>query len=167
MVWTSFLILALVAVQRIGELVLDRSNTTALLSRGGEEHGAGHYKFFILLHAAWLVSLVIWVVLTRPEPNWFLLCLYVMLQGVRLWVLRTLGPYWTTRIITVPTAPLIKSGPYRFVRHPNYVVVVCEIALLPLVFGGWQIAVVFSVLNAALLLVRIRAENSVLASRER
>jgi methyltransferase len=89
-----------------------------------------------------------------------------LLQAGRLWVLRTLGRYWTTRIITVPSAPLVMSGPYRFVRHPNYVVVVCEIALLPLVFDGWEIALVFSVLNAALLHVRIRTEDSVLASRK-
>lgn len=166
MEWASFLILALVTAQRIGELFLDRSNTAALLLQGGEEHGAEHYKFFLILHSAWLVSLLIWVVSTGAEPNWLLLGLYILLQAGRLWVLRTLGRYWTTRIITVPSAPLVMSGPYRFVRHPNYVVVVCEIALLPLVFDGWEIALVFSVLNAALLHVRIRTEDSVLASRK-
>ena len=166
MEWASFLILALVTAQRIGELFLDRSNTAALLLQGGEEDGAEHYKFFLILHSAWLVSLLIWVVSTGAEPNWLLLGLYILLQAGRLWVLRTLGRYWTTRIITVPSAPIVMSGPYRFVRHPNYVVVVCEIALLPLVFDGWEIALVFSVLNAALLHVRIRTEDSVLASRK-
>lgn len=167
MEWVSYLILGLVAAQRIGELFLDRSNTAALLLQGGEEHGEEHYKFFIILHSAWLMSLLVWVALINAEPNWILLCLYLVLQAGRLWVLRTLGPYWTTRIITVPTAPLITSGPYRFARHPNYLVVVCEIALLPLIFGGWQIALVFSILNAALLRVRIHAEDTVLASRKR
>ena len=90
---------------------------------------------------------------------------FLALQAARVWVLATLGRYWTTRIITLPDAPLVRRGPYRFVRHPNYLIVAAEIAVLPLVFGAWQIALVFSILNLLLLSHRIRRENAALAGR--
>jgi len=161
--WVA-VIVALVAVERIAELVRARRNTRALLARGGVEVGAGHYPLLVLLHGAWLAALL-YVVPADTAPSWGWLGVFVLLQALRVWVLASLGPYWTTRIITLPGAPLVRSGPYRFLRHPNYVVVVAEIAVLPLVFGAWRIALVFSALNLALLAWRIRVEQQALAPR--
>ncbi|HWG81021.1 MAG TPA: isoprenylcysteine carboxylmethyltransferase family protein [Stellaceae bacterium] len=163
MSWVA-VIVALVAVERIAELVHARRNTRALLARGAIEAGAGHYPLLVLLHGAWLVALL-YAVPAERAPSWGWLGLFVLLQGLRLWVLASLGPYWTTRIITLPGAPLVRRGPYRFLRHPNYVVVVAEIAVLPLAFGAWRIALVFSALNLALLAWRIRIEQQALAPR--
>jgi methyltransferase len=161
----SFALLAYVIAERLLELVVARRNTARLMARGAVEVGAGHYPVMIALHVSWLVAIVAWVAMTHAAVSVPLLILYVALQGLRFWVMGTLGPYWTTRIITVPDAPLIKSGPYRFLRHPNYVVVTLEIALLPLVFGAWQIALVYTVLNALMLRTRIAAENGALSAR--
>jgi methyltransferase len=158
------IIVGLVALQRLGELVLATRNTRALLSRGGVEHGAGHYPLIVLLHAAWLLALLFLVPADAPL-SWFWLAVFVVLQGLRAWVVASLGPYWTTRIITLPDAPLVRRGPYRLLRHPNYVVVAAEIVVLPLVFGAWPIALVFSVLNAVMLAWRIRTEEQALAPR--
>ena len=163
MSWVA-VIVALVAVERIAELVHARRNTRALLARGAIEAGAGHYPLLVLLHGAWLAALLYAVPAdTMPSSGW--LGAFGLLQGLRLWVLASLGPYWTTRIITLPGAPLVRRGPYRFLRHPNYVVVVAEIAVLPLAFGAWRIALVFSALNLALLAWRIRIEQQALAPR--
>lgn len=159
------LILALVAAQRIAEVIYAERNTRALRARGGREIGAGHYPLLVLLHAGWLAALFLLVPAGTPI-SWPWLGVFVVLQGLRLWVIASLGPYWTTRIITLEAAPLIRRGPYRFFRHPNYAVVVAEIAVLPLVFGAWQIALVFSVLNLALLAWRIRVEERALAPRQ-
>lgn len=156
--------LGLVALQRLGELAYAQHNTRRLLARGGIEIGRAHYPLFILLHGGWLVALAALVPADAP-PVWPLLALFLLLQAGRVWVVATLGPYWTTRIITLPAAPLVRRGPYRFVRHPNYLVVTGEIAVLPLAFGAWRIALVFSVLNALLLVWRIRIENEALAAR--
>jgi methyltransferase len=157
-------IIALVALQRLVELVAATRNTRALLSRGGVEHGASHYPLIVLLHAAWLLSLLFLVPADAPL-SWFWLGIFLVLQGLRLWVVASLGPYWTTRVITLPEAPLVRRGPYRFLRHPNYVVVAAEIAVLPLVFGAWRIALVFSLLNAMMLAWRIRIEEQALTPR--
>jgi methyltransferase len=159
-------IVALVAAQRIAELVLARRNTRALLLRGGIEFGAGHYPLFVVLHAAWLAALLLLVPGDAPL-SWFWLIFFVVLQALRVWVVASLGPYWTTRIITLPDAPLVRRGPYRVLRHPNYLVVGAEIAVLPLVFGAWRIALVFSLLNMALLAWRLRIEERALAPRRR
>ena len=155
-------ILALVTLQRFGELLIARRNTKALLARGAFEVGAGHYPLIVAVHALWLGALW-WLAPGRPV-SWPLIGLFLLLQATRLWVLSTLGSRWTTRIIVLPGAPLVASGPFRFVRHPNYLVVVGEIALLPLAFGLWQIALIFSLLNAVVLTIRIRAEEKALAS---
>ncbi len=159
-----WVVLALVALQRIVELFYSARNTRRLLARGGVETGAVQYPFIVLLHAAWLVGMAVLIPPSTP-PNWWLLGLYAALQPLRVWTIATLGPYWTTRIISVPGAPLVRRGPYRFVRHPNYVVVCAEIALLPLAFGAIEIAIVFSILNASLLSWRIRVEERTLTPR--
>ena len=154
-------IVVLVALQRLAELLLARRNTRDLLAQGGREHGAGHYPAIVALHTAWLVSLVVFVPAeTRPDPVW--LAILVLLQVARVWVIASLGRRWTTRIIVMPQAPLVARGPYRFMRHPNYAVVAAEIVALPMVFGAVWIAVVFTVLNAAMLAWRIRAEDRAL-----
>jgi methyltransferase len=160
------LIVLLVAAQRLIEIIYATRNTRALLRRGGIEIGGSHYPLFVLLHAAWLIALVAVVPVNMP-PSWPLLLVFVLLQALRVAVVVSLGPYWTTRVITVPQEPLVRAGPYRFLRHPNYVVVAAEIAVLPLVFGAWQLALIFSLLNGALLAWRIRVEEQALAPRRR
>jgi methyltransferase len=156
----NIVILALVTLQRLGELWLAKRNTRRLLATGAREYGSGHYPVIVLLHTLWLVSLW-WLAPNRPVTvAW--LALFVLIEIARVWVLMTLGPRWTTRIIVLPDAPLVRRGPYRFVNHPNYWVVTGEIAVLPLVFGLWQVALIFTLLNAAVLTVRIREENRAL-----
>jgi methyltransferase len=154
----------LVAVQRLAEMAHARRNARRLLAEGGVEHGAGHFPLFIVLHGLWLVAIF---ALVPPEApvSWPLLGLYALLQLGRAWVLVSLGRYWTTRVITLPGAPLVRLGPYRFLRHPNYLVLAGEVAVLPLAFGAWEIALVFSLANAALLAWRIRIEEAALAPR--
>jgi methyltransferase len=159
------LILALVTLQRAGELVISRKNTRQLLARGAVEVASGHYPAVVAVHAAWLLSL--WVFGHDQPVNPVALAVYLALQGFRIWVLRTLGSRWTTRIIILPQQPLVSAGPYRWLSHPNYAVVTGEIAVLPLVFDLPLLAALFTVLNAAVLAIRIRAENRALAaSRE-
>lgn len=158
------LIVALVAAQRAAELIYGRRNEAALRRRGGIETGRGHYPLFALLHAAWLASLLLLVPGGTPIA-WPFLALFLALQALRLWVMASLGPYWTTRIISLPRERLVRRGPYRFLRHPNYAIVAAEIAVLPLAFGAWRIALAFSLLNAALLAWRIRLEERALAPR--
>jgi len=155
------IVLTLVALQRLGELVYAGRNTRALRARGAAEFGANHYPLIVALHLAWLLSLLV-LVPWRTPPVWPWLGLYVGLQGVRLWVIASLGRHWTTRIIAAPGAPLVRHGPYRWLRHPNYLVVALEIAVLPLAFGSWAIALVFTVLNAVLSGWRIHVEEAAL-----
>ena len=160
MIWPSIALLAFVTLQRLVELPIAAANTKRLLAAGGHEVGAGHYPLLVAVHVAWLATLC-WLAPGRPIDLLFL-ALFALIEAGRVWVLRTLGPRWTTRIIVVPGEKLVASGPYRFLNHPNYLVVIGEIAVLPLVFGLWQIALLFSLLNAAALTVRIRAENAAL-----
>jgi methyltransferase len=156
------IILALVTLQRIGELVLSRYNTAKLRALGAIEIGAGHYPFIVSVHAAWLLALWLWG--RDQDVDLLVLSLFVALQGVRLWILATLGLRWTTRIIVLPGAPLVTSGPYRYSSHPNYAVVAAEIALLPLALHLPWLALVFTALNAAALVIRIRVEARALAA---
>jgi methyltransferase len=160
----AYAILVLVVLQRVWELWYAARNTRALKARGAIEYGRAHYPLLVLLHASWLIAVAIGIRFD-PAVRVFPLVLFVLVQGLRVWVLATLGPYWTTRIITVPEAPLVNRGPYRFIRHPNYLVVVTEIALLPLVFGQMRNAIVFSVLNGAILAWRIHIEDATLDPR--
>ena len=154
-------ILALVTLQRLGELILARANTNKLMARGATEVAAGHYPMLVTMHAAWLISLWVWGRDQSIDP--FALASFFVLQGLRVWVIATLGSRWTTRIIVLPDQPLISSGPYRYLSHPNYVVVAAEIAVLPLALHLPWIALVFTVLNAIVLVIRIRAEARALA----
>jgi methyltransferase len=158
------IVVALVALQRLAELLYAARNTVRLRRRGAVEHGRNHYPLFVALHGSWLVAILVFVPADQGIAR-LPLALFILLQLARLWVIATLGPYWTTRIITLPDAPLIRHGPYRFLRHPNYLVVVGEIALLPLVFGACRIALAFSLLNLALLAWRWRVEDAALAPR--
>ena len=158
--WT----LGLVALQRLIELAHAHHNTARLRRLGAVEADAGGYPLYILLHAGWLICLAIFVPAATP-PNWPLIGLFALLQLGRIWVLASLGRYWTTRIITLPSAPLVRTGPFRYLRHPNYLLVAAEIAVLPLAFGAVAVAVTFSVLNLVLLARRIRIEERVLAPR--
>lgn len=153
-----------VAAQRIAELIVARRNTARLLARGGVEVGRGHYLPIVLLHAVWLITIFVRTAPGTPVSYW-LLGLFIVLQAGRIWVLASLGPYWTTRVITVPDAPLVSRGPYRWCRHPNYVIVALEIAVLPLAFSDRTVAMVFTAANAAMMLIRIPAENQALETR--
>lgn len=163
MTWLAA-VLALVVAQRLAELWLAARNTRRLKALGGVEFGARHYPLFILLHAGWLAAIAVFTPWSAA-PNVWLLGLYLMLQLARVWVIATLGRFWTTRIVSLPGAPLVRTGPYRFVRHPNYWVASLEIAVLPLAFGQIGVAVGFSVFNALLIAWRVRVEERVLADR--
>lgn len=159
-------VLAAVAAQRLVELAFAVRNRRYLLARGGVEHDAGVYPLFVLLHAGWLASLGFGVPPWRA-PHWGWLAVYAALQPIRIWTIATLGRRWTTRLIEMPGWPLVRTGPYRWLRHPNYGVAAAEIAILPLAFGAVRTAILFSVLNLVLLLRRIRIEDRVLAPNRR
>jgi methyltransferase len=154
---TGGLILGLVTLQRLGELVLARRNTARLFKRGAVEYAPEHYPLIVLLHAAWLATL--WIVGFDQPVSLVWLGVYALLQVLRVWVLVTLGERWTTRILLLPGAPAVVTGPFRFVRHPNYLVVVGEIAVLPLALDLPIVAAIFSILNGGVLAIRIKAEN--------
>jgi methyltransferase len=155
------IILALVTLQRIGELVLARRNTEKLMARGAIEVGRRHYPLIVALHTAWLAAL--WLFGREQAVNLAALAIFVMLQGLRFWILATLGSRWTTRILVLPGEPLIASGPYRYFSHPNYAVVVGEIAVLPLALHLPLIALTFTILNAVVLAIRLRVETQALS----
>lgn len=158
----TVLVLAFVTLQRLGELVLARRNTSRLLENGAIEVAPEHYKLIVGLHTLWLGGLWILALTQSLTPDLLLLALFVALQGLRVWVLMSLGPRWTTRIIVVPGEQLVSHGPYRYLSHPNYWVVIGEILVLPLAFGLVWYAALFSILNLAVLWVRIRAESKAL-----
>ncbi len=160
MIWQGVAVLAFVTLQRLAELALSQRNSRRLLARGAVEVAPGHYSFIVTLHALWLATL--WVLGPGPPVELVPLLLFALLQLARIWVIATLGERWTTRIIVLPGAPLVKTGPYRWFDHPNYLIVIAEFAVLPLVFGLPLVAIVFSILNALLLWVRIRDENKAL-----
>jgi len=160
------LAVGLVALQRLLELRLSRRHERILRSRGAVERGRGHYPLMVGLHVLWLLSTLVEGSLRGdglpaywPIP----LALFLLVQPLRYWAIFSLGENWNTRILVIPGAKLVTHGPYRYFPHPNYVVVAVEIATLPLIFGAWVTALVFSILNAALLFVRIREENRALA----
>jgi methyltransferase len=155
----------LVAIQRLLELLYSRRNERRLLARGAVERGSGHYPVIVAIHSLWLVSTLVEGLLRGPEPPaWWPvpLAAFLLVQPLRYWAILSLGENWNTRVLVVPGGKLVRRGPYRYFSHPNYVVVAVEILTFPLIFGAWITAVVFSLLNAALLYVRIRSENRAL-----
>ena len=156
----AVVILGLVTLQRLGELWLSSRNTQRLLARGAVEHGRSHYPWIIAVHALWLA--VLWAAAPGRPIDGFWLGMFVLLTVARIWVIASLGSRWTTRIIVLPGEPAVQRGPYRWINHPNYLIVAGEIALLPLVFGFWDLAILFSLFNAAILSIRIREENKAL-----
>ncbi len=164
---TAFTVLVLlVALERLAELVVSNRNAAWSLERGGVEYGRGHYPFMVVLHSGFLVAMLVEAWVVRPDvPGalaWSMLALVLLSQGLRWWCIATLGPRWNTRVIVVPGLPRVEAGPYRFLSHPNYVAVVVEGIALPMVHAAWITALVFTVLNAALLTVRIGVENTAL-----
>ena len=161
-----FLAVGLVGLQRLLELALSRRNERLLRARGAVERGRGHYPLIVALHALWLLSTLIEGILRGPGIPAFWpipLALFLLVQPLRYWAIFSLGQHWNTRILVVPGARLVRRGPYRYIKHPNYVVVAVEVLTFPLIFGAWITALVFSILNAALLYVRIKEENRALA----
>ena len=158
--WT----LLLVGLQRLAELAWAGRNTARLRRLGAIEVDAGGYPFFVLLHSGWLVCLAL-SVSADTHPNWPLLAIFVLFQFGRLWVILSLGRWWTTRILTLPSAPLVRTGPFRWLRHPNYALVVGELAVLPMAFGAAAVAMSFSALNLMLVLRRVHLEDRALAPR--
>jgi methyltransferase len=158
--WT----LLVVALQRFVELAWAGRNTARLRRLGAIEVDSGGYPFFVLLHSGWLICLALSVP-PETQPRWPLLAVFILLQLGRLWVILSLGRWWTTRILTLPSAPLVKTGPFRWLRHPNYALVIGELAVLPIAFGAIAVAVSFSALNLILILRRIHLEDRALAPR--
>ena len=161
--WAQILF-AYVVIQRVGELAYANANTRRLLAEGGREYGEKHYPLFIVLHGGWLISIALFAKPT-DAPDLLLLNAFIATQTFRFWTLASIGRWWTTRIISAPHFPKVKRGPYRFIKHPNYALVVVEIALLPVLLGAPAMALTFSILNAALLWWRIKVESAVLAKR--
>jgi len=157
-------LLAFIAVQRLAELLWAERNTRRLRARGAVEAGARHYPVIVALHVAWLAALVTFVP-ADAAASWPLLVVFVALQAARLWTVASLGERWTTRVIALPGATLIRRGPYRWLRHPNYLIVAAEIVVVPAIFGAWWIAAIFGLLNAAMLCHRVRVEERALAMR--
>lgn len=160
------LLLGLVAVERLAELITARRHTAWSVARGGREYGRGHYPAMVALHTALLVGCAVepWLAGRPfvPVLGWSALAVVVAAQGLRWWCIATLGPRWNTRVLVVPGLPLVEAGPYRLLRHPNYVAVVAEGIALPLVHTAWLTALGFTVLNLLLLRVRISCEDTAL-----
>ena len=158
------LLVAAVALERVAELAVSKRNIAWALAQGGVERGFGHYTFMVVLHSALLIACVVEAAFREfvPALGWPMLGLVVLAQALRWWCIASLGPRWNTRVVVVPGRPLVRRGPYRWLRHPNYLAVVVEGAALPLVHSAWITAIAFTVLNAALLAVRIRSENGAL-----
>jgi methyltransferase len=157
-----FIILGFVTIQRLFELVLARKNTAALLASGGREVGAAHYPLIVAFHSLWILGL--WFFALTQPVTWILVVVFAVLQALRVWVLATLGPRWTTRIIIMPEAPLVVAGPFKYFNHPNYAVVAAEIFILPLAFGLLWFSVLGGLMNLGILATRIRVEERALSA---
>lgn len=160
-----FIILSLVIVQRLLELVIARKNEKRMLAKGAYEVGANHYPYMIALHTGFFISLIVEVVYFERGLSPYFLWLFIIflaVQALRIWCLASLGPFWNTKIIILPGANVVAKGPYLYIRHPNYVVVCIEIALLPLMFGAYFTAITFTILNFLMLAVRIPTEERAL-----
>ncbi len=163
------LVLSIVVVQRLSELVLAKRNYRWAMRHGGREYGADHYWLFVVLHSLWLVCITLEFLILQPSvPTWWpiLLALIMVAQVLRYWAITALGRCWNTRIVVFTQMPKVQSGPYRYLRHPNYVAVALEIAAIPALVGAWYTALLFSIANGALLLlIRIPAEERALENQ--
>lgn len=159
------LLVLAVSIERLVELAVSKRNIAWSTARGGIEFGFGHYPFMVVLHSGLLIACVVEATHRTfiPLLGWSMLALVVAAQALRWWCITVLGPRWNTRVVVVPGLAPVRRGPYRWFRHPNYVAVVIEGFALPLVHSAWITAAVFSMLNAGLLVVRIRCENAALA----
>jgi methyltransferase len=158
------IVMGYVVILRLAELIYARRNTKALLSEGGKELGASHYPIMVGMHALWLAE-IIWIAQPDADPNPALLAVFFLSQLFRFWTLASIGRWWTTRIISAPHFPRITAGPYKYLRHPNYTVVIIEIALIPMLLGAQWVAFCFTILNAAMLWWRISIEEQALKER--
>jgi methyltransferase len=163
-----YTLLALICVERVCELVVSTRHANASLRRGGAESGAGHFPVMVALHVLLLAGCVVEpLALHRtfiPALEWPMIAVVVAANALRWWCIATLGPFWSARVIVIPGVPLVRSGPYRWFAHPNYVAVVIEGAALPLAGSAWITACTFTALNAALLFVRLRCETQALSA---
>ena len=161
--WFVIFIIFLV-IQRFTELYISKRNEKWLLAQGAIEYGREHYPYIVALHTLFIISLIAEYYLKAGQPiSYIALVLFILLLAFKYWVLSSLGTYWNTRIYRIPGAVAVRKGPYKLFKHPNYVDVVCEIAIIPLVFHLYYTAIIFSVLNAIMLSVRINVENKVWA----
>ena len=163
-----YIVISIVIFQRLIELVISNHNEKWLLSRGAVQYGAAHYKFIVLMHVCFfLVMFQEFIFHSRYKElnilNYSFLVFFILLQFVRVWIIVTLGKFWNTKIFRIKKRPLIKKGPYRFFKHPNYVVVVLEILILPLIFNLYYTAIIFTIWNAIMLSIRIKEENKALS----
>jgi methyltransferase len=162
MLYFIVFIILLIAL-RLGELVIAKRNETWIRAKGAVEYGQKHYPFMVLLHTCFIASLIVEYVLKKPTTiHYFLLVAFILLILIKIQVIRSLGYYWNTKILRIEGVPLIKKGLYKYFKHPNYVIVVCEIAVIPLIFQLYITALVFSLLNAIMLSVRITEENKII-----
>lgn len=157
------LFISLIILLRIGELALSRSNEKWLLAHGAVEYGQQHYRFMIALHILFIVSLIVeYYVTGTGSYSRILLAAYFILLAVKAWVVLSLGKFWNTKIYRAPNFPLVRRGLYKYVKHPNYIIVIAEIAIIPLIFHLYYTAIIFTVLNGIMLRVRIKEENRAL-----
>lgn len=158
-----YLFIALVAAERLVELAVSRRNAQWSFAHGGKEFGRGHYPAMVSMHALLLVSCIVEVATAHrpflPWLGWPMVALVAASTAMRWWCVATLGKHWNPRLIMIPGAPLVHTGPYRLLHHPNYTAVAVEVAALPLVHSAWWTAIVFSLANAAILRIRIHSEN--------
>ena len=165
--WVYVVFLAVLGAERVAELLLSRRNAAWALSRGGVEYGQGHFFWMKLLHGAFLGACVLETVLLArpflPAVGWPMIALALAAQGLRYWAVLSLGRRWNVRVIVLPGEPPVESGPYRFLRHPNYLAVILEGLAVPLIHGAWATALAFTLLNGLLLTVRIRCEERALS----
>ena len=157
------LFISFVILSRIGELILTKRNEKWLLKRGAMEYGKKHYPFMITLHILFFISLIVEYTKQQISSfNLFLTLFYFVLFIIKAWVILSLGTFWTTKIFRIAGIPLIKKGPYKYLKHPNYLIVIVEIAVIPLIFHLYYTAIIFTFLNAMMLFVRITEENKAL-----
>ena len=162
MYFTIFIIFFI--LQRLSELYIARGNEKWLLSQGAVQYGQNHYPFIIALHTGFIISIIVeYILRNQPPISWLFLAIFIAVLLFKFWALSSLGKYWNTKIYRVPGVYPVKKGPYKFLKHPNYMEVVCEIAIIPLVFHLYYTAIIFTMLNAIMLTVRITVENKVWA----